>query len=243
MSSLLASRLLTPELCPAYILAGGQSTRFGSDKALVTTTAGPLLSYLHQTLAERGHAVYVVADRVDRYRQLGIECLVDQVASKGPLAGMATALQHRLDQETGWLLVLSCDQYFWNHAWFCCLADYVTEQVEAIAFRRIPRMRHAVQLAEAVEPVRDLAAPSRLEPLGNSETQRDLEPLPILLHTDVFGRVQRSVAQDDRSLHSLLALCRVAGILALDGPKVWSFNTPQEIAAIQTRAARRTSNS
>ncbi len=54
------------ENCHAYLLAGGKSSRFGSNKALVTIDGQPLLLGLIASLKNTEHQVHVVADRVDR---------------------------------------------------------------------------------------------------------------------------------------------------------------------------------
>ena len=80
----------------AYVLAGGQSTRMGRDKALLEFASGT--SMLEHTLA----LAATVAPRVtlvapkDRYRQLpwAGEIIEDEMQGRGPLAGIAAALNH-----------------------------------------------------------------------------------------------------------------------------------------------------
>ncbi len=128
---------------PAYILAGGQSRRFGSDKARHLTPAGPQLLVLADQLRNCGHSVHVVADRADRYADLGLTCLVDTQPDSGPLAGLASALaHHRSARSTGcqpvsdnpssassrfpsWILLVNCDQLVWQAAWVEHLMEHI----------------------------------------------------------------------------------------------------------------------
>ena len=118
---------------PAYILCGGRSQRFGADKARVLIEGVPQLLRLSGALQRAGHEVRYVADRADRYRDLGVECLVDSRPDCGPMAGLECALQHRTaeiasyasltragESDAIWaarLLVVSCDQAIWESSW------------------------------------------------------------------------------------------------------------------------------
>jgi molybdopterin-guanine dinucleotide biosynthesis protein A len=80
------------------ILAGGRSTRFGSDKAVAMLRGRPLIEHVRQALARQCDEVGVVgregglADRPQR--------------GMGPLGGLAGALHHAAEQ--GHERVLSC---------------------------------------------------------------------------------------------------------------------------------------
>ena len=65
-----------------FILAGGQSTRMGSDKALLDWHGRPLLSHMVALLRHATNDVQVV----------GRDLLPDHLPSRGPLSGIATAL-------------------------------------------------------------------------------------------------------------------------------------------------------
>jgi molybdopterin-guanine dinucleotide biosynthesis protein A len=84
------------------VLAGGRSSRFGSDKALARWRGKPLLAHAVDALASQSDAV-VVAGR----DAPGITCVPDWPTSdRGPLGGLAGALRYAA--EHGYGLVLSC---------------------------------------------------------------------------------------------------------------------------------------
>ena len=66
-----------------FILAGGKSTRMGRDKAL--------LDWHGRTLLE--HMIALLSSAVDRVQVVGRDHLPDRVPGRGPLSGIATALQ------------------------------------------------------------------------------------------------------------------------------------------------------
>ncbi len=147
---------LAPPPCPAYILAGGQSSRFGSDKALISVAGQPQLLRLRDLLERQGHATHVVADRPDRYEPLQISCLVDVASQSGPLAGLAAALTHRLERHgPGWLLLVNCDQLSWLPAWYSTLTA-ASAAAEAVVFgepaqlQPLPGLYHSHLLSRVV---------------------------------------------------------------------------------------------
>jgi molybdopterin-guanine dinucleotide biosynthesis protein A len=80
----------------AYVLAGGQSTRMGQDKALLEIApARSMLEHMVALAASVSPQVTLVAPR-DRYTQLRCECdiIEDEVLGRGPLAGIAVALKN-----------------------------------------------------------------------------------------------------------------------------------------------------
>ncbi|MFN6131211.1 MAG: molybdenum cofactor guanylyltransferase [Planctomycetota bacterium] len=93
----------------AYLLAGGRSRRFGSDKARVLIQGIPLARFLADDLEQLGWRVAVVAQRVSDYDDLGLPVVADIHPDGGPLAGLLTALGDC--QSSGSLcgLIVNCD--------------------------------------------------------------------------------------------------------------------------------------
>lgn len=99
----------------AIVLAGGQSSRMGQDKALLTIGKQTLLSYVCNVAQESANWVYIVTPWVEKYHQivehptvdLLQETLVDSNAkSNCPLIGFYQGLQQ---VKTEWVLLLACD--------------------------------------------------------------------------------------------------------------------------------------
>src|SRR5258707_10256668 len=74
-----------------YVLAGGGSTRFGRDKALVEIDGAPMLLRMRALLAEITKQVSVIA-APHKYAALGVVGIGDRWEGEGPLAGIITAL-------------------------------------------------------------------------------------------------------------------------------------------------------
>lgn len=75
----------------AFILAGGQSTRMGSDKALLKIAGVSLLERALATVREIAETVMVVGSR-ERYAEFASAIVEDEFAQCGPLGGIHAAL-------------------------------------------------------------------------------------------------------------------------------------------------------
>lgn len=217
------SQSLLPSQCPAYILAGGRSSRFGSDKARVQIGDSPLLLALRRPLIEQGHAVEIVADRADRYADFGIKCLVDCQAGRGPVAGVATALKHRQQQQPGWLLLLSCDLLVWRAAWFGQLSSVLERLPSAPA--------GAGAATESAEETRQDLDAVTFQP-GSAVGETPAEPFPSLLHSRLWPQAVTLLGSEKRSLKSLFASSRFATIESPETPQAWTFNTVEQLHAL-----------
>jgi molybdopterin-guanine dinucleotide biosynthesis protein A len=107
-----------PRSVAGYVLAGGQSSRMGTDKALLEIDGTPLLVRAANTLAAVASRVVVVG-HPDRHAGLGvdvIERIKDGVA--GPrldyMNGIVKALKH---SSAEWTMVISADMPYLTTAW------------------------------------------------------------------------------------------------------------------------------
>lgn len=98
----------------AIVLAGGQSSRMGQDKALIPVQGVPLLRRTCDVAARCSSQVYVVTSRTEIYRPLlPAQCqlvseqpLFQATQPQGPLIGFAQGLAV---VATDWVLLLACD--------------------------------------------------------------------------------------------------------------------------------------
>lgn len=88
-----------------FVLAGGQSSRMGRDKALLEWQGGPLASHVARAVAGAAGNVTLIG-HPDRYSRLGYPVVPDDIPGLGPLGGIATAL--RLSN-ADWNVVVACD--------------------------------------------------------------------------------------------------------------------------------------
>jgi len=97
----------------AFILAGGCSSRMGSDKALLELAGQPLLLRAACLFEPLVVSVTVIGDPV-RYASLGLVVVPDDVFALGPLGGIATALRITSAE---WNLIVGCDLPYLTTKW------------------------------------------------------------------------------------------------------------------------------
>ncbi|MGB8458751.1 MAG: molybdenum cofactor guanylyltransferase [Candidatus Acidiferrum sp.] len=108
----------------AYILAGGGSTRFGRDKALVEFAGKPMLARMIGLMQGHAGGVRIVA-APGKYTDFAIETLEDRWPGEGPLGGIVTALLHAEQNEARcvWNFIVSCDMPFLTADWMKYLGE------------------------------------------------------------------------------------------------------------------------
>ncbi len=121
----------------AYVLSGGKSRRFGSDKARAELDGLPLIVRVAAVLRAAFGEVVVVADRPGKYADLGLPTIADRRPDCGPAAGLETALADRLERRgPGWIVLASCDLATLKPEWTMMLsAPLPGPAADAVAFR------------------------------------------------------------------------------------------------------------
>lgn len=91
-----------------YILAGGLSSRMGSDKGLLKVNNRCLIEYVIDHLKPCVDRIFICADNA-AYIHLGYPLIADSTPQAGPAGGIAAALRHATATS---LFVISCDTPF-----------------------------------------------------------------------------------------------------------------------------------
>jgi len=93
-----------------YILAGGKSSRMGTNKALLLVNDEPLLIRVKNVLEPFCKSIAVSGQNSD-YDNLNIEMVPDLYDGCGPVSGILSSLKH---SATNWNLLVSVDTPFVN---------------------------------------------------------------------------------------------------------------------------------
>ena len=94
-----------PRNIPAYILAGGDSNRFGENKALFEFEGISLIERMLKLIKPLVRSVNIVTKNERDYQNLDVNILVDNHELQTPLAGILRGLE----DSDGWGLFLACD--------------------------------------------------------------------------------------------------------------------------------------
>ncbi len=88
------------------VLAGGESKRMGTNKALLKIDGKPFVQHISEILQSVCGDVCIISDDEDEYRFLNIPVYPDVYKNSGPLAGIHSAFKHTRSE---FILVASCD--------------------------------------------------------------------------------------------------------------------------------------
>src|SRR5699024_7392023 len=97
-------------------LAGGRSIRLGQDKARAFLSDNlKVIEYVYLSIKPAANSWIVVADKEDKFADLGLETIVDTQLHRGPLGGI---LRAATEVEDGYFIIISCDRIGLKAAWF-----------------------------------------------------------------------------------------------------------------------------
>lgn len=103
------------------ILAGGRSTRMGSNKAFATLAGVRLIDRARHSVGRLAHDVMLVTNQLAPYADFPGRVVIDNIPHRGPLCGLETALAHANHPI---MFVMSVDSPFVERALVDFLAQY-----------------------------------------------------------------------------------------------------------------------
>lgn len=144
------------------ILAGGQSSRMGANKALVQVGGKPVIERIVERVQPLGEELLIVSNTPESYAHLDLPIVADVVPGKGPLGGLYTAIVRARHEHT---LVVSCDQPFLNPALLLSLIDlrHSFDVVVPLAQDGYPQSMHAVYGKGCLQAIRRCLDADRLK--------------------------------------------------------------------------------
>jgi molybdenum cofactor guanylyltransferase len=122
----------------AFVLAGGKSTRMGTDKALLRWREGTLLDHILDVAHELTPNVRIVADR-KKFARYGAVVIEDVYPGCGPLGGIHAALSATASE---WNLMLAVDLPLVSHR---LLSYLVARAQESDATVTVPNVGGGLQ--------------------------------------------------------------------------------------------------
>ena len=152
----------SPDGVTGVLLAGGNSSRMGRNKALMPLAGRRLVDRALGVLAGLFDDLLMVTNSPDLYADLGIRMVPDLVAGKGALGGIHSAVHHAAAPHC---LVVACDMPFLNADVLRYLADeragydVVVPNVERQAAAAARRLRQGLPAAH--RPAPGVGSPAR----------------------------------------------------------------------------------
>jgi len=106
-----------------FILAGGESSRMGQNKALLHLGGEPLILRLARMVRSVTGTAATVVGPPEVYTPLRLRAIRDDWPGAGPLGGIATALRA---SESQWNLIIACDLPYLSVDWL----QYLTRRAQ-----------------------------------------------------------------------------------------------------------------
>jgi molybdopterin-guanine dinucleotide biosynthesis protein A len=192
------------------IIAGGKSSRMGTDKSFVPLLGKPLIEHIREKVAELGQAeTLLITNRPTDYAHLGLLMYSDVLPEKGSLGGIYTAVHYSQNPYT---LVIACDMPFVNPALLKYMISLADEfDVVVPRSEGYPEGLHAIYSKKCLEPIRKRLDVNQLKVIG--------------FYDDVRVRYLDEAEYQPFDAHGL---------------SFYNVNTPQELEEAQKLASQNT---
>lgn len=206
---------MTPAIS-ALILAGGQSSRMGRDKALIPIQGVPLIRRVYEAALPSCDAVYVISSWGDRYRSVlpeSCKFIPEMVAghttgtlpyTHGPLIAFSQGLSYLQErsknrEKSDWILLLACD---------------------------LPNLQSAM-IQGWCDRIDD--CPDSTIALLPSYGTKGWHPLCGFYHDRCFPSLQRFIGEGGRSFQKWLGQEEVRSLPVDDPELLFNCNTPSDL--------------
>lgn len=177
------------------IIAGGKSSRMGTDKSFVPLLGKPMIEHILARITDLGQReTILITNRLDDYARLGLPMFDDILANKGSLGGIYTAIHY---SQSDYTLTIACDMPFVNPTflrYIMALREEKTGPYDVIVPRvdGHPQGLHAIYRKTCLEPIREQLDANRLKVIGfydkvrvrylDAEEYGPLDPEGLALH-------------------------------------------------------------
>ena len=151
------------------IIAGGRSTRMGTDKAFVELNNKSLIEHVMAQAANLGQSeTILIVNRPELYAYLGLPMFGDVVPDKGSLGGIYTAIYH---SQCPYTLTLACDTPFVKPELLRFMIGLLSASdgpfdVIVPRVKQYPQGLHSIYSKECLAPIRERMDAERLHVIG-----------------------------------------------------------------------------
>jgi len=199
----------------AVIMAGGGSSRMGTDKSMLPINGKLMIARICEQLRGCFDQILISADEVDKFAFLGFEVVPDKVPEQGPLMGIASALEASANELN---FVVACD----------------IPDIDIGCVRKL--------LAQAIESRADIVIPTTRKRQASKTKKRDkryYEPLFAVYRRSALGAINKVLSSGGHKISDVFALCKVEYV-KLDGAQ-WlvNINTMAEYEEFRKKCEQR----
>lgn len=185
------------------VLAGGHSSRFGSNKALFAPDGETLISKAADLLHLLVREVLVSASHAntEAYAFLGLDIVEDLHPDCGPLGGLEVLLDHCT---TPWLLILTCDMPYVNSDSLRTMIRHAQQSDDSFKQGSLPRA------------------------IAWQRSDGSVSPFPMLIERSALPMLQSRMSSGRRSMKGLLGALDTYYIIAPSDRLLSNINRPED---------------
>jgi len=207
---LIAGKWIMQMQATAIIMAGGGSSRMGTDKSMLPIKGQSIIEAICEQLRGFFDEILISANEVDKFAFLGFEVIPDKVPEQGPLMGIASALEASANELN---FVVACD-------------------IPKINLACVNRM-----LTEALESQADIVVPTTRKREVSKTKKRDTryEPLFAIYRKSVIEAINKTLSSGKRKITDVFTLCRVRHIELDDTDWLVNLNTMADYEEFQKK--------
>ena len=152
------------------IMAGGKSSRMGTDKAFVPLLGKPMIEHVLNQVRGLSSETIILTNQQDNYSYLGLPIYGDIYPDRGPLGGLHSALFHASFSNT---LVVACDMPWLNRR----LLDYIVslrDSADVIVpkWHEYPEPLHAIYNKNCLDAIEEKIQVGQLKTISFYEQVR-----------------------------------------------------------------------
>ena len=185
------------------VLAGGRSSRFGSNKALFAPDGETLINKAVDLLHPLVKEVVVSASHANAgaYAFLGLDIVEDQHSDCGPLGGLEALLDRC---STRWLLILTCDMPCVDSDMLRTMIDHVKQSGGSFENRNLPQA------------------------IAWRRSDGSVSPFPLLIEKDALSVLRSRMNSGRRSMKGLLGALNTYYIKVPSDRLLSNINRPED---------------
>jgi molybdopterin-guanine dinucleotide biosynthesis protein A len=145
-------------------MAGGKSSRMGTDKAFVPFLGRPMIEHVIERVQTLGSELTIITNNPDAYTYLGYPLSGDIYEESGPLGGLHSALYHAKQFH---VLVVACDMPWLNISLLEHMIS-LRENADVVVPRwvRFPEPLHAIYNKNCLAPIEENLERELLKVIG-----------------------------------------------------------------------------
>jgi molybdopterin-guanine dinucleotide biosynthesis protein A len=146
------------------ILAGGQSSRMGTDKSFVLFQGRPMIEIVRERVTDLGDELILITNKPDAYADLELPLFGDVYPDHGSLGGIFTAVYYASHPYT---LVVACDMPWLNRPLLSHMISLrQTADVVVPRWQKHPEPLHAIYSKACLAPIEANLKAQRLKIAG-----------------------------------------------------------------------------